>query len=91
MQVVSNIVEAKKSKATVKFWIADVAGLENAIASTGKSRTAIASKGGLSTETLKKALDGARISEAKANGICNGLSAYDAKPAAHKETLFSPE
>jgi len=59
-----------------KFYSANVEKLQSAIDSTGVSRSEIAAAGKLSRETLKKALDGKRITRAKANGIINGLKAH---------------
>jgi hypothetical protein len=70
------------------FWKAEVAALKKAIDQAATSRSQIASAGGLSADTLKKALDGLRISDAKANGIVKGLKTFGVLVA--KETLFLP-
>lgn len=71
------------------FWKAKVPALRAAIDATGTSRSQICSAGGLSTETLKRALDGERVIDAKANGIIKGLKAHGVSDA-KKETIFVP-
>lgn len=78
----------QKTASKARFYKADTAKLQAAIDSTGKFKTEIASAGGLSKEVLTKALNGLRITEAKANGICNGLNESGCKPKASREVLF---
>ena len=60
--------------------------LQDAINQATGSRAQICSKGGLSTATLKKALDGERILISKANSIVIGLAAHGVKVS--RDTLF---
>jgi lambda repressor-like predicted transcriptional regulator len=71
------------------FWKARIPALLKAIETTGTSRSQIASAGGLSAETLKRAIDGKRIIDAKANGIIKGLKRHGVADA-QKDTLFAP-
>ena len=70
------------------FWITHGSGLKKAIEQAAVSRSRIASDGGLSSETLKRALDGQRIIDAKANAIVKGLKIHGVVVA--KEELFTP-
>lgn len=71
------------------FWKARIPALNKAIEATGTSRSQIASAGGLSPETLKRALDGQRVIDAKANGIVKGLKSHGVADA-QKDSLFLP-
>jgi DNA-binding phage protein len=71
------------------FWKARIPALLKAIEATGTSRSQIATAGGLSAETLKRAIDGQRVIDAKANGIVKGLKTHGVADA-QKESLFQP-
>jgi hypothetical protein len=70
-----------------QFWKANVPALEQAIEEAATSRSQIATAGELSADTLRKALAGHRISDAKANGIVKGLKAK--KVHVEKQSLFT--
>lgn len=76
------------NKTVFKFYRADTEKLQKAIDSTGKSRAAICSSGGLNSATLKNALEGKRVIAAKANAICNGLNMSGCSPKAERDDLF---
>jgi hypothetical protein len=62
--------------------------LEDAIGRAPVSRAKIASDGGLSTETLRRALGGERVINAKANCIVKGLKANGVD--VEKTDIFEP-
>jgi hypothetical protein len=70
------------------FWKANGQALKKAIEQAAVSRSKIASDGGLSAETLKRAVDGNRISDAKANAILKGFKVHGVPIL--KEDLFVP-
>jgi len=70
------------------FWKSKGQALKKAIDQTTVSRSRIASDGGLSTETLRRAIDGERVISAKANCIIKGLKLHGVQ--VEKEDLFEP-
>jgi hypothetical protein len=58
-----------------QFYKANASALLKAIEESATSRSKIASLGGLSAETLKRAIGGERVIPAKADGIVKGLKA----------------
>lgn len=70
------------------FWKTKGQALKKAIEQAAVSRSKIASDGGLSAETLKRAVDGKRIIDAKANAIIKGLKVHGV--VVSKEDLFVP-
>lgn len=70
------------------FLKANGSALQDAINQATGSRSQICSKGGLSTATMRKALDGDRILISKANSIIIGLSAHGVKVT--RDQLFVP-
>lgn len=78
----------KNTNGSHKFYRADTEKLEAAITSTAKYQTEIASAGGLSRDTLRKAVEGERVTKAKASGICKGLNLCGCSPKALLEIIF---
>ena len=70
------------------FWKTKGQGLKKAIEQAAVSRSKIASDGGLSAETLKRAVDGHRIIDTKANAIVKGLKTHGVQVV--KDELFVP-
>lgn len=87
--MVNDTAEKPPHRQMVQFWKANIDALFQAIEEAAASRRQIASAGKLSADTLKKALDGHRISDAKANGIIKGLKTFSVN--AEKVKLFSPD